>query len=214
MLSYASNPSEVARLHTEYGVRRRGFYQKHSGDRRLKKKFAGPSREKKRVGQLLHKTAKEIVEGAKAQNHSIVLEGLKGIRFVHRKGNWEGKGKRRRIAQWPFRALQAYILYKAAWSGVQVEFVDASWTSKTCHLCGFTKRKLELTDREWRCPQCGCQLDRDLNAAINIERRGKIPCLSEVRPGAQGIDEAVKGNEQTTAPILRAEALNGEVKVA
>ena len=38
-------------------------------------------------------------------------------------------------------------------------------------------------------------LDRDLNAAINIERRGKIRCLGEVRPGARGIDEAVKGNE-------------------
>ena len=34
-----------------------------------------------------------------------------------------------------------------------------------------------------------------------------IPCLCVVRTGAQGTDEAVKGNEQTTAPILRAEAL-------
>jgi hypothetical protein len=34
----------------------------------------------------------------------------------------------------------------------------------------------------------------------------EIPCLGVVRPGAQGTDEAVKGNP-TTPVILRAEAL-------
>jgi transposase len=91
--------------------------------------------------------------------------------------------------------------------GVQVEFVSAAWTSKACNQCQYVNRKLKLTEREWLCPSCGAILDRDLNAAINIERHGKIPCLGEVRPGAQGKDEAVKGNGQTMAPILRAEAL-------
>jgi len=49
-------------------------------------------------------------------------------------------------------------------------------------------------------------LDRDLNAAINIERRGKIRCLGEAHPEARDTDEAVKGNETTMAPILLAEA--------
>jgi putative transposase len=198
--------SEVARFHTEYGVRRRDFYMRHPRDNRLKKKFAGSSREKERVGQFLQTTAKKIVESAKSKGQAIVLEKLKGIRHVHGKGNWESKGKRRRIAQWPFRAFQSFIVYKANWDGVPVEFVPAARTSQTCHACGFINRKLKLTEREWRCPSCGATLDRDLNAAVNIERRGKIPCLGEVRPGAQGTDEAVKGNP-TTPVILRAEAL-------
>jgi len=197
--------SEVARLHTEYGVRRRDFYTRHPRDRRLKKKFAGSSREKQRVRQVLHRTAKQIVESAKSKGQAIVLEMLKGIRYAHKKGNGEGRGKRRRISQWPFHVLQAFIVYKAAWAGVPVEFVGAAWTSQTCHLCHYVNRKLKLTEREWLCP-CGATLDRDLNAAINIQRRGKIPCLGEVRPGAQGTDEAVKGNP-TTPVILRAEAL-------
>jgi putative transposase len=196
--------SEVARLHTEYGVRRRDFYESHSKDRRVKKKFASSRREKERVRQVLHRTAKEIVEAARSKGQTIVLEKLTGIRYSHKKGNWEGKGKRRRIAQWPFRALQAFIVYKAAWEGVQVEFVSAAWTSQICNRCRFINRKLTLTQREWRCPSCGAILDRDLNAAVNIERRGKIPCLGEVRPGAQGTDEAMKGNP-TTPVILRAE---------
>jgi putative transposase len=198
--------SEVARLHTEYGVRRSDFYEQHPRDRRLKKKFAGNQREKERVRQFLHKTAKDIVEAAESKGKAIVLERLKGIRYAHRKGNWEAKSTRRRIAQWPFHVLQAFIVYKANWAGVPVEFVPAAWTSQTCHRCHHINRKLKLTEREWRCPSCGATLDRDLNAAINIERRGKIPCLGEVRPGAQGTDEAVKGNP-TTPVILRAEAL-------
>jgi putative transposase len=199
--------SEVARLHTQYGVRRGNYYQAHPHDDRLKKKFSTSSREKERIRQVLHAVAKEIVGTAKASDQAIVMEKLKGIRYAHTKGNWEPRNKRRRIAQWPFRVLQAYILYKATWSGVQVEFVNAVRTSQTCHRCRYVNRKLTLAEREWRCPSCGATLDRDLNAAINIERRGKIACLGEVRPEAQGTDEAMKGNEQTTAPILRAEAL-------
>jgi putative transposase len=198
--------SKVARLHTEYGVRRSDFYERHPHDQRLRKKFASSRKEKERVKQVLHKSAKLIVESAKSKGQAIILERLKGIRRAHMKGNWEGKGKRRRIAQWPFRLIQEFIAYKAAWAGVHVEFVSAAWTSQTCNKCCNVNRKLTLSEREWRCPNCGATLDRDLNAAINIKRRGKIPCLGEVRPGAQGIDEAVKGNP-TTPVILRAEAL-------
>ena len=186
--------SEVARLHTLYGVRRRGFYQTHLGDRRLKEKFGGSRREKERVKQYLHRVSKQIVDKATKNGGAIVLEKLKGIRYMHRRGNGKSASSRRRIALWPFRQLQSYIEYKAGWSGVPIEFVSASWTSKTCSSCGFINRKLNLTDREWLCPQCGVTLDRDLNAAINIERHGTITCLPMVQAGAQGIDEAVKGN--------------------
>jgi putative transposase len=201
--------SEVARLHTVYGVKRREFNRNHPQDTRLKKKYASSRREKERVGQVLHRVAKAIVEKAKAGKHGLVLERLKGIRYAHEKGNGEGKGSRRRIAQWPFRVLQAFIVYKAAWEGVPVEFVGAAGTSRTCNKCRYINRNLKPTEREWPCPSCGATLDRDLNAAINIERRGKIPCLGEVRPGAHGTHEAVKGNEMTT-PILRAEALKSK----
>jgi putative transposase len=207
--------SEVARLHTEYGVRRAGFYEKHPQDQRLKKKFAGSRREKERVRQILHRTAKEFVETAKKKKQVIVFERLKGVRYAHAQGNGEPRNKRRRIAQWPFRLLQAFVTYKANWEGVPIEFVSASYTSQICHNCDYINRKLKLVEREWRCPKCGAILDRDFNAAINIERRGRIPCLGEVRPGAQDKDETVKGNP-TTPVILRVEALNHagtEVKV-
>ena len=197
--------AEVARLHTLYGVRRSRFYERHPGDRRLKKKYASSMREKERVSQALHRVSTLIVEKARANNEAIVLERLKGIRYAHRKGNGEGRATRRRIAQWPFRMLQSYIDYKARWAGVPIEFVSAAYTSKMCYVCGYINHKLQLTERSWLCPQCGAKLERDANSSINIERRGKIRCLGEVHSGARGKDEAVKGNE-TTTPILEAEA--------
>jgi len=204
--------SEVARLHTLYGVRRSRFYERHAYDRRLRKKFAASRKEKERVNQALHRASTLIVEKARANREVIVLERLKGIRHAHKRGNGEGKAKRRRIALWPFRQLQSYIDYKARWAGVPVEYVSPSYTSKKCNVCGCINRKLRVTDRSWLCP-CGAKLDRDLNAAINIERRGKTPCLGEVRPGARGTYEAVKGNETTMAPILRAEASKSDLRL-
>jgi putative transposase len=198
--------SEVARLHTLYGVKRSKFYERHPGDTRLKKKFASSRREKERVTQALHRVSTLIVEKAKKNNEAIVLERLKGIRLAHRKGNGEGTARRRRIALWPFRKLQAYIDYKARWAGVPIEYVSAAYTSKTCHVCGYINRELKLTERSWLCPRCGAKLDRDGNAAINIEGRGKIRCLGEAHPGARDTHEAMKGNETTTAPIPGAEA--------
>jgi len=204
--------SEVARLHTLYGIRRSRFYERHPRDRRLRKKFASSRREKERADQALHRVSTRIVEKARANNEAIVLERLKGIRYAHQKGNGEGKARRRRIALWPFRRLQSYIDYKASWAGVPVEYVSPSYTSKTCNVCGRINRKLKITERSWLCP-CGAKLDRDLNAAINIERRGKIRCLGEVHPGARGTDEAMKGNETTMAPILRAEAPKSSLQI-
>jgi putative transposase len=201
--------SKVARLHTECGIRRSEFYERHPNDRRLKLKFAGSRRERERVKQTLNLVSKQVVEKAVRNREAIVLERLKGIRKAHQRGNGKGRASRRRANLWPFRQLQQQIANKAAWAGVQVEYVDPRNTSKTCSNCGHLNRRLKVTEREWQCPGCGCHLDRDLNAAINIERRGKIPCLPVAQAGARGTDEVVKGNETTTTmttPILRAEA--------
>lgn len=51
-------------------------------------------------------------------------------------------------------------------------------SSKTCSTCGGIKKDLRLKDRIYICPQCGCIMDRDINAAININRQGIVEYLS------------------------------------
>ncbi|EFH79979.1 putative transposase IS891/IS1136/IS1341 family [Ktedonobacter racemifer DSM 44963] len=62
----------------------------------------------------------------------------------------------------------AFCEYKAANAGtVQVVRVDPRYTSQGCSSCG-TVRKKELSER-WHSCECGCELDRDHNAARNIK---------------------------------------------
>ena len=42
-------------------------------------------------------------------------------------------------------------------------------SSKICNACGEKNSLLKLSDREWVCPHCGTIIDRDYNAACNLQ---------------------------------------------
>ena len=42
-------------------------------------------------------------------------------------------------------------------------------SSKTCNHCGYIKKDLKLSDRVWTCPECGTEIIRDQNAALNLK---------------------------------------------
>lgn len=46
-------------------------------------------------------------------------------------------------------------------------------SSRTCSGCGGVKEALALSERVFRCEACGLAIDRDLNAAINLEHLAK-----------------------------------------
>lgn len=63
--------------------------------------------------------------------------------------------------------------YKANWYGRTVVGIGKWYpSSKRCSNCGFTLSKLNLSIREWCCPECGAVHDRDLNAAHNVLAAG------------------------------------------
>ena len=63
--------------------------------------------------------------------------------------------------------------YKADWYGKSVHKIHRYFaSSKTCSECGFQIDKLDLSVRNWTCPDCGEIHDRDINAAKNILQRG------------------------------------------
>ena len=61
--------------------------------------------------------------------------------------------------------VQLYT-YKAAWAGRTLVQVDPNYTSQICSGCGAVVKK-DLSER-WHSCECGCELDRDTNVAINI----------------------------------------------
>ncbi len=49
-------------------------------------------------------------------------------------------------------------------------------TTQECNVCGYinNKLKLNISIKNWKCPQCKREHDRDLNAAINILKHGLV----------------------------------------
>ena len=73
------------------------------------------------------------------------------------------------LSQFIQRLKNKFEMYKPDAEGVV--FVDAKNTSKTCHHCGHINKELDVKTRKWICPKCGEELDRDVNASINILNR-------------------------------------------
>lgn len=79
-----------------------------------------------------------------------------------------------------FYKFKETLVNKALVNGKQVVFVDRFYpSSKTCSVCGYKKRDLKLSDREWVCPKCGTKHDRDINAAMNILLEGQRMLTTE-----------------------------------
>jgi putative transposase len=81
------------------------------------------------------------------------------------------------IANWPM--LRAAIKKKCLETGAVYVEVAPYFTSQECMRC-HKRQKLALGDRTYHCPHCGLTIDRDVNAANNIRRKG-IEKLSRQR---------------------------------
>ena len=81
--------------------------------------------------------------------------------------------------------LVRQLEYKAGWYGRTVVAIDRWFpSSKRCSCCGHTVASLDLSIRHWTCPECHTELDRDVNAALNIKAAGLavLACGETVNP--------------------------------
>jgi putative transposase len=75
------------------------------------------------------------------------------------------------IQQQNLHEFRRQIEYKAEWAGIELIYADRFYpSSKKCSVCGAIKRDLRLKDRVYKCSECGLSIDRDLNAAKNLEK--------------------------------------------
>ncbi|MHA2169718.1 MAG: RNA-guided endonuclease InsQ/TnpB family protein [Candidatus Kariarchaeaceae archaeon] len=70
-----------------------------------------------------------------------------------------------------FRQLR----YKCGWYGSQLLEAPRFFpSSKLCSNCGCVRKNLMLSDRTYRCSNCGLEMDRDDNAAMNLKKYGEM----------------------------------------
>jgi putative transposase len=84
--------------------------------------------------------------------------------------NVQGMVKNHNLARHIYDASFSEMKRQFEYKAMEVRYVDRWFpSSKRCSSCGHIHERLTLSDRTFVCPHCGFILDRDLNAAINIE---------------------------------------------
>ncbi|MHA1424087.1 MAG: RNA-guided endonuclease InsQ/TnpB family protein [Candidatus Thorarchaeota archaeon] len=99
-----------------------------------------------------------------AKSHSkVVIEDL----LVS--GMLKNRRLARAIADVGFYEFRRQLEYKCGWYGSDLVVVSRTFpSSKMCSCCGHRKKDLSLSERVYHCEQCGLEIDRDLNAALNL----------------------------------------------
>jgi len=165
--------ARLAKLQREVSRRKKGSANRQKSIARLAKAH-------KRVTDIRAHTLHQISDyvTAKCKPAVIVLEDLNVA------GMLQNHSLARAIADASFSELRRQIEYKAAHLGIEVIIADRWYpSSKTCSNCGAIKADLTLADRVFVCPDCGFEIDRDLNAARNLAALGM---KGETRPDCLG----------------------------
>lgn len=113
----------------------------------------------------LHHITSEII---RRKPRLIVLEDL------NVRGMMSNRHLSKAVQEQKFYEFRRQIEYKAQWTGIPVIVADRYYpSSKTCVACGHVKKNLRLSERIYHCENCGNDIDRDLQAAINLRRYGE-----------------------------------------
>lgn len=107
---------------------------------------------------------KSIVDIMKTKCSTIVLEDL-SVKNMQKNKKLSGSFQKSAISQFRSKLIQ-----KAGMFGINVSIADRFFpSSKMCSHCGSIKKELKLSNRIYHCDICGFEIDRDLNAAINLK---------------------------------------------
>ena len=125
-----------------------------------------------------------------ARNYSVVC-----VEDLHVAGMVKNRHLARSLSDAALGEFRRQLEYKAARSGAELRVVDRWFpSSKTCSNCGVVKAKLSLSERTFNCDDCGLSIDRDVNAAINIQVAESAPEMLNARGGDVRRNQRTVGN--------------------
>ena len=173
------NPKPFKRLHKKLRRVQKALSRKQKGSANRDKARLKVARVHGQITDtridFLHKLTTQLVR----ENQTIVVEDLAVKNMV----------KNRKLAQAISDAswgeLVRQLDYKCRWYGRELVKIDRWFpSSKRCGNCGHIVDKMPLNIREWDCPKCGVNHDRDLNASKNILAAGLAVsvCGANIRP--------------------------------
>ncbi|MDH7478465.1 MAG: transposase, partial [Syntrophomonadaceae bacterium] len=158
------NPRCLLRSESKLKYEQRKLSRRHKGSNARRKQRYRLARLHKRIANqrrdFLHQESRKLV-----QNYDVLV--FEDIRVKNLLPNHH---LAKSIADASWGKFIQYVSYKAESAGKKVVLVNPRNTSQTCSNCGLLVNK-SLSQRIHKCTG-GLEIDRDLNAAINILRLG------------------------------------------
>ena len=122
--------------------------------------------------QKLHQRISNIRENHINQTVNTIVKqkpSFVTIEDLNVRGMMKNRHLSKAIAQQGFNQFRVKLTSKCNISRIELRIVDRFYpTSKTCSYCGYIKKDLKLSDRVYIC-ECGNEMDRDKNAAVNLK---------------------------------------------
>ena len=142
-------------------------------NRSLSRKVLGSQnwyKAKKRLGSV-HSRISNIREDAHHQATTKIVRKASaiGIETLNISGLLRNRKLAKALSDSALSRFLTMLKYKADRRRIPIIEADRFFaSSKTCSNCGHKKADLTLSDRHYHCNACGADIDRDLNAAINL----------------------------------------------
>ena len=158
--TFRKNEAKLAKLQRRLAKKQKGSNNRTKAKLKVARLHAKIADSRK---DFLHKLSTRLIN----ENQVIAVESLSVSNMQKNRHLSKSIGD----ASWSEFLRQ--LEYKAHWYGRELIGIDRWYpSSKRCSDCGHTVPKMPLNVRQWTCPECGSEHDRDVNAARNVLAAG------------------------------------------
>ena len=162
------NPRYLEKMGKRLARERRRLSRKQSGSNNYKKQRIKVAKVYEKISNQRNDFLQKQSTILLRENKTVCIEDLnvQGMKRNHKLAN--------QITSASWTSFFYMLAYKAKWYGNIIRSVPNNYTSsQTCNCCGYQYRKVRTKNlRFWECPVCHAKHDRDINASINILKKG------------------------------------------